>query len=380
MSCSLQVLLITLTILASFTHTFSIKTIPKPRPFTKIYAFGDSFTDTGNTRSFTTSDAFQFASNPPYGTTFFHHPTDRYSDGRLVIDFLAEKLSLPYLPPYLDKFADKTHGVNFAVAGATAIDVEFFLRNDVPLLFTPKTLKNQLDWFVKFAESQGCRNLSTTLQQCKAVFDEALIWIGEIGVNDYAYTLTTTVSNDIIRDLSITSVTDFLQALLNMGAKYVIAQGMPPVGCLAFSMEMYKTTDRDEIGCVRSVNDLSNIHNTIFQQNLRGLRKRFPGTVIAYADYNNAYRYVLKNGGHYGIKQLFKACCGAGPGEYNFNILAPCGSFFSDSCTDPSQYINWDGFHLTEAMYNAVSEEFFTKTALFPSFRHLLEHKRKSVN
>ncbi|KAK1357917.1 hypothetical protein POM88_051173 [Heracleum sosnowskyi] len=164
-----------------------------------------------------------------------------------------------------------------------------------------------------------------------------------------------------------------------MGAKYVIAQGMPPTGCLAFSMETYNITDRDEIGCVGSVNDLSNIHNKILQQNLRGLREQFPGAVIAYADYNNAYRYVMKNGGDYGITQLYKACCGAGPGEYNFNILAPCGSSVSTSCTDPSQYINWDGFHLTEAMYKAISEEFFTKTAIYPSFRHLLEHKMQSM-
>lgn len=171
-----------------------------------------------------------------------------------------------------------------------------------------------------------------------------------------------------------------MKAVLNMGAKYVIAQGMPPAGCLAFSMETFKITDRDELGCVGSINDLSNIHNNIFQQTLRGFRRRFPDAVIAYADYNNAYRYVLKNGGDYGFSQLFKACCGTGPGEYNFNILAPCGSFFSSSCTDPSQYINWDGFHLTEAMYKAVSEEFFTKTAIYPSFRHLLEHKRQSAN
>lgn len=183
-----------------------------------------------------------------------------------------------------------------------------------------------------------------------------------------------------VTNISLCFVFVEIQALLNMGAKYVIAQGMPPTGCLAFSMQTYKTTDRDEIGCVRSVNDLSNIHNTIFQENLRGLRKQFPDAVIAYADYNNAYRYVMKNGGNYGINHPFKACCGAGPGEYNFNILAPCGSLFSTSCSDPSQYINWDGFHLTEAMYKAISEEFFAKTAMYPSFRHLLEHQRQSVN
>ncbi|WOG99422.1 hypothetical protein DCAR_0518770 [Daucus carota subsp. sativus] len=380
MSRSLQIhlMLLTLALISPFTHS-STQNLTNPSPFTKIYAFGDSFTDTGNTKSLTTLATFRFASNPPYGNTFFHHPTNRYSDGRLVVDFLAEKLSLPYLPPYLDQDADRSHGVNFAVAGATAIELDFFLKNNVPLFFTPKSLRNQLDWFAEFLGSRGCRNLSTTPQKCGAVFDEALVWVGEIGVNDYAYSLTSTVPDDIIRNLTIDRVTRFLQALLKMGAKYVIAQGLPATGCLAFSMETYNVTDRDEIGCVRSVNNLSTIHNNIFRQNLAGLRKEFPDAVIAYADYDNAYRNVVKNRGDYGINHPFKACCGAGPGEYNFNILAPCGSIFSTSCTDPSEYINWDGVHLTEAMYKAVSEEFFAKTDIYPSFRHLLEHKRQSV-
>lgn len=216
MSCSLQIhlIFIAMAIFSSIADTSSIQTASKSRSFTKIYAFGDSFTDTGNTKSFTTESTLQFASKPPYGTTFFHHPTDRFSDGRLVIDFLAEKLSLPYLPPFLEEDANKIHGVNFAVAGATAIELEFFLRNDVPLLFIPKSLRDQLDWFVDFLDSQGCVNSSKTPQQCKVVFEDALIWVGEIGVNDYAYTRTTTVPDETIRDLTIKRVTEFLQVTL----------------------------------------------------------------------------------------------------------------------------------------------------------------------
>ncbi|KAL0355168.1 UNVERIFIED_CONTAM: GDSL esterase/lipase [Sesamum radiatum] len=81
-----------------------------PRPFNTIYAFGDSYTDTGNTRSNTGPNGFMFVSNLPYGRTFFHRPTNRYSDGRLVIDFVAQALSLPFLSPYLDQKADRSSG------------------------------------------------------------------------------------------------------------------------------------------------------------------------------------------------------------------------------------------------------------------------------
>ncbi|KAK9995550.1 hypothetical protein SO802_020236 [Lithocarpus litseifolius] len=57
----------------------STRPVP-PRPFKKIYAFGDSFIDTSNTKSATGLTSFGHVSNPPYGTTFFHHPTNRYSE------------------------------------------------------------------------------------------------------------------------------------------------------------------------------------------------------------------------------------------------------------------------------------------------------------
>ncbi|MFS7931327.1 putative sinapine esterase [Helianthus anomalus] len=97
--------------------------------YDKTFSFGDSIADTGNLLH---SGAL---ANPvigrlPYGETFFNHPTGRCSDGRLIIDFIAEKYGLPYLPPYLliakSLKSKAKHGVNFAVAGATALDAQFF--------------------------------------------------------------------------------------------------------------------------------------------------------------------------------------------------------------------------------------------------------------
>ncbi|XP_059443024.1 GDSL esterase/lipase At3g48460 [Corylus avellana] len=346
-------------------------------PFKKIYAFGDSFTDTGNTKSITGPSGFGHVSNFPYGSTFFHHPTNRYSDGRLVIDFVAEALSLPYLPPYRNiKAKNASFGVNFAVAGSTAINHAFFVKNNLSLAITPESIQTQLLWFNRFLETQGCEEAAAA-SDCKAAFDDALVWVGEIGVNDYAYSLGSSIPGDTIQKLAVTSFTEFLQSLLKKGAKYVVVQGLPLTGCLPLAMVLAPEDDRDDIGCVKSVNSQSYSHNVALQAKLQDLRRQFPAAVITYADYWTAYRTVMKNPSRFGFKESFKACCGTSGEPYNFDILSTCGTPSAKACTYPSQYINWDGVHLTEAMYKVVSNMFLNGTLSHPPFSYLLDRKNK---
>lgn len=371
-----QIILFTIFILLPPSSSFPLNdTTHSSQPFKKIYAFGDSYTDTGNTESSTGPSSFTFVSNLPYGMTFFHHPTNRYSDGRLMIDFVAEALSLPYLPPYRNTKADTSAGVNFAVAGSTAIEHEFFVKNNLSLDITPQSLQTQLQWFNKHLEGVGCAGGGPIRRDCGALFDDALIWIGEIGANDYAYTLGSTIAGSTIRELAINRITEFLQVLLNKGAKYIVVQGLPPTGCLPLAMTLALPNDRDKIGCVGSANVKSYTHNLLLQSKLKDLRKMYPHAVIAYADYWYAYRSIMMNLNTYGLKEPFKACCGSGSGPYNFDVFAACGSPVSRSCTDPSVYINWDGVHLTEAMYKAVSNLVLRGKFCRPPFNYLVSRK-----
>ncbi|XP_009359493.1 GDSL esterase/lipase At3g48460 [Pyrus x bretschneideri] len=376
---SWQITLITLTTISflsssSFPASAAATKQNPTSPFKKIYAFGDSFTDTGNTRSITGPSGFGHVSNSPYGITFFHRPTNRYSDGRLVIDFVTESLSLPYLPPYRvvssNASADSTHGVNFAVAGSTAIEHEFFVKNNLSLAITPQSILSQLLWFNKFLESKGCK---VGGPECK--FDDALFWVGEIGVNDYAYTIGSAVPGDTIQKLGVSRVTSFLQALLKKGAKYVVVQGLPLSGCLPLAMTLAPEDDRDSIGCVKSVNNQTYSHNLVLQAKLQELRKQFPHAVITYADYWNAHLAVMKNPSQYGFTESFKACCGKSDDPYNFDVFATCGTPSATACKSPSQYINWDGVHLTEAMYKVLSDMFLKGNATHPPFSSLLDMK-----
>ncbi|KAK3223465.1 hypothetical protein Dsin_010490 [Dipteronia sinensis] len=82
--------------------------------FPAIFNFGDSNSDTGGL-----SAVFGQAPHP-HGMSFFGGPAGRYCDGRLIVDFIAEGLGLPYVSGYLDSVgSDFTHGANFATAGST---------------------------------------------------------------------------------------------------------------------------------------------------------------------------------------------------------------------------------------------------------------------
>lgn len=68
----------------------------------------------------------------------------------------AEAYGLPHLPPYLaiNKGQNFEHGANFAVAGATVLDTEFFYQQKMgKILWTNESLNVQLGWFKKLKSS-----------------------------------------------------------------------------------------------------------------------------------------------------------------------------------------------------------------------------------
>lgn len=62
-----------------------------------LFVFGDSLFDIGNNNYINTSTDY-LANYPPYGETFFHYSTGRFSDGRLIPDFIGK--SSKFAPVY----------------------------------------------------------------------------------------------------------------------------------------------------------------------------------------------------------------------------------------------------------------------------------------
>lgn len=89
-------------LLNTFPYSLFLYLLLVPNPvaarYSALFAFGNSLTDTGNMAHF---GGDSVATNHlPYGETYFRRPSGRYSDGRLVVDFIGMDtyvLCLPYI-------------------------------------------------------------------------------------------------------------------------------------------------------------------------------------------------------------------------------------------------------------------------------------------
>ncbi|KAF8031046.1 hypothetical protein BT93_D0280 [Corymbia citriodora subsp. variegata] len=86
-----------------------------------LFIFGNSINDIGTNNYINTTTNFR-ANFPPYGKTFFRYPIGRFSDGRLIVDFITKYANLPLIPPNLQMKDDEFKGgANFASARAGAL-------------------------------------------------------------------------------------------------------------------------------------------------------------------------------------------------------------------------------------------------------------------
>ncbi|XP_054777918.1 LOW QUALITY PROTEIN: GDSL esterase/lipase At1g28580-like [Prosopis cineraria] len=356
-------------------------------PYTSIFSFGDSLADTGN---------WYFSSPkppppprqssrclfPPYGETYFGRPTGRCSDGRLIIDFIAESLNIPLVKPYQGiKNGQiinwkKEEGVNFAVAGATALNVSFFEERAIYTVITNYSLRVQLGWFMELLPS-----ICNSSSSCKKMFEKSLFFVGEIGGNDFNKPFALRRSLAEIKTYVphvINAISSTMRDLIGVGAQMLIVPGNIPMGCSPFYLTNYASNnkkDYDEDGCLKWVNKFVEYYNKRLQAELNQLQELYPHANIIYADYYNATLPLYHSPKEFGFTGL-KSCCGAG-GAYNYNI-SKCGDEGVNVCDDPSKYITWDGIHLTEAAYKLIARFLLKGSYIAPKFDDLCFKNNKA--
>ncbi|XP_024008673.1 GDSL esterase/lipase At2g27360-like [Eutrema salsugineum] len=349
----------------------TVRSETKCRSFESIISFGDSIADTGNLIGLSSPNQLPESAFPPYGETFFHHPTGRFSDGRLVIDFIAEFLGFPHVPPfYGSKNGNFEKGVNFAVGAATALESSFLEERGIHCPYGNISLGVQIQSF-----KESLLNLCGSPSDCRDMIGNALILMGEIGGNDYNYPFFGRKTIEEIKELVplvINTISSAITELVDMGGKTFLVPGNFPLGCSVIYLTLYQTPNKEDYdpltGCLTWLNEFSEYHNEKLQTELNRLRKLYPHVNIIYGDYYNALLRLIQEPAKFGLmSRPLPVCCGSG-GTYNFTFGVKCGSKGVGYCDDPSKYVNWDGVHMTETAYRLIAEGLLKGPYSIPPF------------
>ncbi|KAL2494732.1 GDSL esterase/lipase [Forsythia ovata] len=272
-------------------------------------------------------------------------------------------MGIPFVPPFHGgrNLTSRTfrEGVNFAVAGSTALEDSFFAKTGVKIPYANVSLVAQLSWFKELL-STLCQNPTN----CKRFLETSLVLVGEIGGNDYNHAFFGGKTEEqvgsfipqVVKAIGLT-----IQELIKLGATTLVVPGNLPIGCSPYYLTYFQRYEEKYIqdpntGCLNWLNGFSEHHNNLLQMELDRIRQLHPHATIIYADYYNAAMPIYVSPRKYGFtKGSLTACCGGG-GPFNVNLSMLCGDSASTSCEDPSEYVSWDGLHFTEAAYRWIAK------------------------
>ncbi|KAK9056538.1 hypothetical protein SSX86_023900 [Deinandra increscens subsp. villosa] len=301
-----------------------------------LFVFGDSFFDPGNNYINTTT--YYQANFRPYGISYFNPPTGRFSDGRLIPDFVAEHARLPLIPTYLDPRNKKfVHGANFASGGAgTLVETRAGFVVD---------LKTQVKFF---------GNLKKTLRRDlgDAKSDQLLadaVYLFSCGINDY---LALVGNNDTILypytrqqyvGMVIENFTSVLKRIHKKGGRKFGVLNIPPLACLPNIR-----AGRPGNTCNQELDIIASLHNDQLSNRLEELEKQLEGFMYAKFDINSELSKRMKNPSRYGMYVRDHACCGSGPFRGIFSCGGKRGIEEFEVCDDVDDYLFFDSFHPNE--------------------------------
>lgn len=323
--------------------------------FPALYNFGDSNSDTGGI-----SAAFE-PIQAPYGEAFFHKPSGRDSDGRLIVDFIAERIGLPYLSAYLNTLGTSyRHGANFATGGSTiGKPNETIFEYGI----SPFFLEMQIAQFNQFkARSRDLYEQAKTPYEKSRLpnqedFAKAL-YTFDIGQNDLSVGFRKLSSEQLLAALPdiANQLAKAVQTIYKQGGRSFWIHNTGPVGCLPSNF-FYNLNPPpsyvDQYGCVKTQNEMAVEFNKQLKDRVIKLRSELPEAAITYVDVYAAKIRMIGNAKAEGFSDPLKVCCGYHV-KYDHvwcgtKALVNGSEVFGASCENPSTSISWDGVHYTQA-------------------------------
>ncbi|KAJ0008427.1 hypothetical protein Pint_29346 [Pistacia integerrima] len=337
----------TLQYFLSFLVSFSSILIPiichefdhlQPNNHVAFFIFGDSLFDAGMNRYINTTTDYQ-ANFWPYGETFSNYPTGRFSNGRLVPDFIAEYAKLPLIPTYLPYNNQPfVYGVNFAFGGAGAL-VESHHGYVVDL-------ETHLSYFnivqKKLKQKLGDAEAKTLLSKS--------VYFFSVGDNDYIVLFNSNSTYKSVLQsyksrkeyvgMVIGDLTSTIKEIYKKGGRKFAFVNLLPLGCLPGVKIL---APGNSGSCLEADLEMARLHNKELHKALQELESQLEGFKYANHDLYSSLGERINNPSRYGFKEA-TACCGIGPGRENHTCGGKGGyGWNSHSCKyiGKGQFMNW---------------------------------------
>ncbi|KAJ4837568.1 hypothetical protein Tsubulata_938146 [Turnera subulata] len=325
--------------------TWATAALPK---FSHILVFGDSSVDSGNSnyiKSVIKSNHYPYGLNFPY-----HIPTGRFSDGKLIPDFIASLLNIkdagpPFLDPSLSDYDIRT-GVSFASSASGYDDLTNAALGVIPASKQLEMFKNYIARLKGIVgEEEANRRIGGSLIMISSGNNDFLdyynaltrrrLQFNDTGFQDFVLDL---LQNFVLGPVCITLLLVLMmfclplemrisQELYNLGGRSFAIFGVFPNGCLPIQM-----TARLVHTCLEDLNAICQSYNEKLVALLHDLKESLPGSRIASANIYDPLIDMVHHPQKYGFVETRRGCCGTGLIEVALlcNIAKPlCNKYFS---------------------------------------------------
>ncbi|XP_074365465.1 GDSL esterase/lipase 5-like [Apium graveolens] len=316
-----------------------------------LFIFGDSTVDAGNNNYINTIPENK-ANYKPYGQNgYFEQPTGRFSEGRILVDYIAEYAQLPLIPPFLQPSVEYVNGVNFASAGAGVL-----CETNQGLVIDLKTQLNNFE--------QVRKSLMENLGEVEAskVVSEA-VYSFSIGSNDY---MGGYLGNPDMQQryepqefigMVIGNLTQAIQELYMKGGRKFAFLSLSSLGCLPVLRALNPRAQEGGGGCFEEATALAMAHNHALSSVLANLELLLKDFYYCNSKFSIWLDDRINNPFNHGFKDGVNACCGIGP----YGGVFTCGGTKNLTdfilCESPSDYVWWDSFHPTEKLHEQLAME-----------------------
>jgi phospholipase/lecithinase/hemolysin len=276
-----------------------------PLSFSDIYVFGDSLSDTGNTRSQVPGGNIPFVA-----TLGGYGPNGRFSNGDVWHEYLARAL---FKSPATRSTGG---GNNFAYGGArvdNAVGVSAGLLTQNAQYFTRQNgvVSDSGALFIAWAGGNDMRDLVGNADPLAAINTQLDSWLGMLG------------------------------GLLTSGVKTLLVPNLPDLG----RIPEFRTGSDSSSGTA-----VSTAWNEGLKQGLDELNKTTDADIF-YFDVFGLFNNLLTGPADFGFANTTSQCRSVGRSFF--------GIPFEQSCSNPAGFVFWDEIHPTTAAHSYLGNQAF---------------------